>query len=485
MTAKGLALHWQILIGMALGALAGGLLQVGWGSRTVEQTDRLASPVNRFRSLDTPGRIELDYRTIDGREVRWVVDATEADGSAVPSLESLRAKDPLAHDLFESHGQSVARRWGNWCQRFGNLFLRALRMVSVPLIVCSLVSGVLSIGSLLGLRRMFLRTTAYYFITTLLAILTGQLLVNLIRPGISTERLSASAVAPSPATSVSEVLFSQLENFLPANPLGSIAEPNFLSVIAFSLFVAAAGLAVGGRPLATLQTLADDGLAIMMALTMAIVRFAPVGVMLLMAYVVATQGFGVFRALGWYVVTVALGLSIHAFITLPLIVWLVAGRPPWSFLRQLSPALLTAFSTASSNATLPVTMECVEQNAGIPNRVASFVLPLGATVNMDGTALYEAVAVMFIAQLHFGELMPISQQLVVATMALIASVGAAGIPHAGLVMMVIVLQAVGLPLEMQGIILAVDRLLDMGRTTVNVWSDACGCAVIDRFEHSD
>ena len=148
----------------------------------------------------------------------------------------------------------------------------------------------------------------------------------------------------------------------------------------------------------------------------------------------------------------------------------------------MSPALLTAFSSASSNGTLPLTLACVEERAKISNRVSSFVLPLGATVNMDGTALYEAVAVLFIAQLHFGESLPLSQQIIVAITALLASIGAAGIPHAGLVMMVIILQAVGLPVEMQGIIIAVDRVLDMCRTSVNVWSDSCGCAVVAHFE---
>ena len=148
----------------------------------------------------------------------------------------------------------------------------------------------------------------------------------------------------------------------------------------------------------------------------------------------------------------------------------------------MSPALLTAFSSASSNGTLPLTMSNVEHRAGISNKTASFVLPLGATINMDGTALYEAVAVLFIAQLHFGHNLELSQQIVVALTALLASIGAAGIPHAGLVMMVIILQAVGLPLEMQGVILAVDRVLDMCRTSVNVWSDSCGCAVVEFLE---
>jgi Na+/H+-dicarboxylate symporter len=222
-----------------------------------------------------------------------------------------------------------------------------------------------------------------------------------------------------------------------------------------------------------------------MAMTTAIIRLAPIGVFFLMGYVTSTQGIAVFQSLGWYVIAVALALAFHAMITLPLILKYVAKRNPREFARAMSPALLTAFSSASSNGTLPLTMSCVEDRAGISNRTGSFVLPLGATINMDGTALYEAVAVIFIAQLHFGANLPLSQQVVVALTALLASVGAAGIPHAGLVMMVIILQAVNLPVELQGIILAVDRVLDMARTSVNVWSDACGCAVIETLEDRD
>jgi Na+/H+-dicarboxylate symporter len=220
---------------------------------------------------------------------------------------------------------------------------------------------------------------------------------------------------------------------------------------------------------------------VMMNLTMAIIGLAPLGVLAYMIYATSTQGLEIFQTLAWYMLTVALALFVHALVVLPLIVRFVAGRSPLEFARSMSPALMTAFSTASSNATLPLTMTSVEKRAGVSNETSSFVLPLGATINMDGTALYEAVAVLFIAQATPGFEMTLGGQISVAVTALLASVGAAGIPHAGLVMMAIVLQAVGLPLEAQGIIIAVDRVLDMCRTTVNVWSDSCGCAVVDRF----
>jgi Na+/H+-dicarboxylate symporter len=216
-------------------------------------------------------------------------------------------------------------------------------------------------------------------------------------------------------------------------------------------------------------------------MTQAVIRLAPIGVFAFMLFATTTQGIEVFKTFAMYMLTVALALLLHAVVTLPLILWLVARKSPWEFAKAMTPALLTAFSTASSNGTLPLTITSVEERAGISNRISSFVLPLGATVNMDGTALYEAVAVLFIAQAYTGGL-TLDQQVIVAVTALLASVGAAGIPSAGLVMMTIVLQAVGLPLEAVGLIIAVDRVLDMARTSVNVWSDACGCAVLNRFD---
>ncbi len=218
-----------------------------------------------------------------------------------------------------------------------------------------------------------------------------------------------------------------------------------------------------------------------MRITDWVMMFAPIGVFALVAKVVAGTGFAAFVPLGWFAATVLLALGAHFLISLPLILWLVAGVHPLRHYRAMAPALLTAFSTASSSATLPVTMECVEKNAGVSNRTTSFVLPLGSTVNMDGTALYECVAALFIAQAYGVELSA-TQQFVVVMVALLTSIGVAGIPAASLVAISIVLAAVGLPPEGIGLILAVDRILDMCRTTVNVFSDSCGAVVIGRLQ---
>ena len=278
------------------------------------------------------------------------------------------------------------------------------------------------------------------------------------------------------------MLYEQVLKLIPDNPIAALADASFLSVISFTLAFSIFATLVGGKALETLRSLAESAMLVMMAMTMAIIQLAPLGVLFLMVYVTATQGPAVFASLAWYMLTVLSALAIHSLLVLPLILKLVARRKPLEYAKAMSPALLTAFSSASSNGTLPLTMANAEQRGGISNRVASFVLPLGATINMDGTALYEAVAVLFIAQLYYGFNLALSQQIIVALTALLASIGAAGIPHAGLVMMVIILQAVNLPLDMQGVILAVDRVLDMCRTSVNVWSDACGCAVVSRFQ---
>ena len=478
-----LALHWQILIGMIVGSILGLGLNFTASTRSVTVSSNLPPGITQATIRDSSTRTEIVYVDEANQRTRRVIDALSQDPASFRSLAYLQDSDPVAANIYLTHGQSLAKQLGGWFKRLGGLFLRMLQMVAVPLIVTSLLSGIMGLSAAGGVGRMFRRTISYYLATSMLAIVTGLMVVNVIRPGLGNANLAAGEANEFAATaSLGEFLFNQLEVIIPSNPLGALTEPNFLSVIAFTIAFGLFAIRVGGKTAEQVKDIASAGFEVMMGMTAAIIRLAPIGVLFLIAYVTATQGPAVFRALGSYVLAVAVALLIHATITLPLILKFVARRSPLEFARAMSPALLTAFSSASSNGTLPLTMSSVEQRAGISNRTGSFVLPLGATVNMDGTALYEAIAVLFIAQLHFGENLPLSQQIVVAITALLASIGAAGIPHAGLVMMVIILQAVGLPVEMQGVILAVDRVLDMARTSVNVWSDSCGCAVVERLE---
>ncbi|MGD9899208.1 MAG: dicarboxylate/amino acid:cation symporter [Calditrichaceae bacterium] len=361
----------------------------------------------------------------------------------------------------------------------GTIFLRALRMIIVPLIVSSIISGVTSIGSAENFGRMSLKTFTYYISTSLLAILTGLILVNLIQPGVGAE-LGFEKIPEELSANV-ERLGDTLLGIIPTNPLASMVNGDILPTIFFSLLF---GFFITRAPEPYNQKMTDffQGVfEVMMKLSHFIILFTPIGVFSLMAKIVAQTGTDVFLPLGGYMVTVILALTIHAVITLPALLYFIGGINPVSHVKAMSAALMTAFSTSSSSVTLPLTMDCIENNAGASNKVSSFVLPLGATINMDGTALYECVAAMFIAQVYGIEL-GFTQQFIVVLTALLASIGAAGIPMAGLVMMTIILGAVGLPLEGLGLILAVDRVLDMMRTSVNVWSDSCGTIIIARSE---
>jgi proton glutamate symport protein len=478
-----LQLHWQILIGMVLGAVIGIGVNGMLSQRDTELTEDLPPGIDRARVVVTADLIRVSWSGAEGVREHIVDPTGQAEGSVL-SVEDLALRSPVAAALVK-RAPSYAQTIGAWAKRIGGLFLRMLQMISVPLIISSLASGVLGLGGAARLRRMFGWTITYYIATSLLAIATGLLVTNIINPGLNSNLRLEASTAKVGSAGIVETMMTQVERMIPTNPIAAAADSSFLSIIVFTVVFSIFVLQIGGSTVERFKLLAEDTFQVMMRLTTAIIRLAPYGVMLLMLYVTATQGLAVFSALAWYFLAVTSGLTIHAFITLPLLYLLLVRRNPLDFMQAMMPALLTAFSSASSNAALPLTLNNLEERAGVSNKTSSFVVPLGATINMDGTALYEAVAVLFIGQLASGAGLSITDQIVIALTALLASVGAAGIPHAGLVMMAIVLQAVNLPLEYQGIILAVDRLLDMYRTSVNVWSDSCGTAVVDRLIQGD
>ncbi len=374
-------------------------------------------------------------------------------------------------------------------QKVGDLFLRLLQMLVVPLIVSSLITGVTGMGDLRTLGSIGGRAIAFYLTTSLLAILTGIVVVNLIEPGKGAELAlleggaTEGLITQAPG-GIGVVLWQQLEGMIPKNPLAAAAEGDMLPVIFFSLligiFISTAEHLHGSADAGIVRRFFSGLFDVMMQMTLFVVKFAPIGVFGFTLYAAAGKGPAAFKVLGWYVLAVFIALAIHATITLPTILRVLTGRSPIDYMRSMMTALVTAFSTASSNGTLPLTMQNAEE-AGVRPEVTSFVLPLGATINMDGTALYEAVAVLFIAQVY-GIDLSLAQQGLVAFTALLASIGAAGIPHAGMVMMVVVLNAVGLPTSAVALILAVDRILDMCRTAVNVWSDSIAAAVVNAKE---
>jgi Na+/H+-dicarboxylate symporter len=359
-----------------------------------------------------------------------------------------------------------------YAEFLAEIFLRLLRMAIMPLIITSIISGVVSVGDAIGLGRLGLKTFSYYVASSFFAILTGLVLVNIFRPGVGAD-IGLDEV-PEKVAAAEQSLTDLILHIIPENPFKAMATGDVLPVIFFSILF---GYFIT-------RSFFQAAFETMMKMTRFVVWTAPLGVFGIMARIVAKVGFGAFKTLGVYFVVVLLGLFIHACINLPLILRFVARINPLRHYRGMPTALLTAFSTCSSIVTLPLTMHAVTENSRVSRKVASFTLPIGATVNMDGTALYECVATIFIAQVYNIDL-SFSAQMIVVITALLASIGAASVPMSGLVMMSIILNAVGLPLEGVAIILAVDRILDMFRTTVNVLSDSVGAVVVARLEGED
>ena len=376
----------------------------------------------------------------------------------------------------------------------GDIFLNLLKMIVVPLVVTSVMSGILGLGDVRKLGKPGAAAVGYYLVTTLLAVIVGILVVNVIQPGAgidgpaevakaSAEEKMHGPADPNAPKTIGELLRSLTMLLFTDNLLKSAAEVQLLPLIVFAILFAGI-LTIRGQKSGALVDVIRQVNDALMDFVLLLMKLAPVGIFCLVA-----ARFGQanasghladeLRAIGKYMASVLIGLGIHGLVTLPLILWLFTKRNPYRFIGQMSKALLTAFSTASSSATLPVTIESAIDEAKISPKSVEFVTPLGATINMDGTALYEAVAALFIAQ-AFGIHLDLTGQIVVAITATLAAIGAAGIPEAGLVTMIIVLNAAKLPPEGMMLILSVDWLLDRFRTTINVFGDSVGAAVVER-----
>jgi len=371
----------------------------------------------------------------------------------------------------------------------GTLFINALKMLIVPLIMSSIIVGVAGIGGGGNLGRLGGKTLLFYGVTSTLAILVGLLLVNLIQPGIvngepardllaleTSTRAVAESVGSAAGAGGGGQLAQMFLSMVPPNIVSAAANGQMLGLIFFSVVFGYFMTRVGHEHGDAMYKFWDALFAIMMKITSWVMAFAPIGVFGLVARTVAQTGFDAARPLVVFSLTVLGALAVHALLTIPLLLRMVARVSPVALYRAAAPALLTAFSTASSSATLPITMDSMERRAGVSNRVSSFVLPLGATINMNGTALYECVAAIFIAQAYGLEL-SFGVQFVIVVTALVTSVGVAGIPSASLVAIAIILAAVGLPVEAIGVLFVFDRILDMARTAINILGD-CTCAVI-------
>lgn len=368
----------------------------------------------------------------------------------------------------------------------GTIFIRLLKMVIVPLVFSSIFCAMINLGTPEALGSMGRKAVGYYFVTTAIAVLFGLIFVNLINPGVGANLGSAGldnlSVHMAEKVSGNEGLYGTILKVVidavPSNPFNAFSESSILQIIVFAIFMGIVALYTPkeSKPVSNFLVSLES---MSMSLTQGIMKLAPLGIFVLMLDVMAKSGFEAIKSLSYYILTVVLGLTCHAIFLMGVACWR-HKKSPIFILKGLSAPLLTAFSTSSSAATLPITMSAVEENMGVNKDTAKFVLPLGATINMDGTALYESVAAIFIAQ-AYGIDLSISAQIIIFMTASLAAIGAAAIPGAGLITMSIVLGAVNLPLEGIGLILAVDRLLDMFRTTVNVFGDCVGTMVVDSF----
>jgi Na+/H+-dicarboxylate symporter len=363
----------------------------------------------------------------------------------------------------------------------GTLFIDLLRMVLIPLVFTSIVVGVANLRLHRQMNRVWQVTLCYFFATMAIAVVLGLAAANLFQPGSGLQiAMFQDAMQGFQATQMSLAdFFAQFLRSLFQNPIAALAQGNVLAVVIFALLLGIA-LVIGGERYRNILALMQEFLELILMLVGWIMRLAPLGIMALLLQLVATQDAQLLSTMIAFVAVVLGATLVHGLIVLPLILYLTTGVTPYQFWLGAREALITAVATSSSAATLPVTLRCVEQHLHVKRDVAGFVIPLGATMNMDGTALYEAIAALFIANL-IGIELTFAQQLIVFLTAMLAAIGAPGIPSAGMVTMVVVLQSVGLPVEAIAILMPVDRLLDTFRTMVNVEGDMVGSLVVQKW----
>jgi len=467
---KKIALHWQILIALIAAITYGVVFNTNY---EVREASLKRLKIEHIKSTPIPDQVIAQYAQLKGESYRTKAALKKAMEGQIQVDYKKYEKE-----LIQAAYYNPPIRYVSW---MGDVFMRALKMLIIPLVLSSLISGVSNLGGSENLGRLGLKTLSYYLITSTFAIITGLFFVNLLKPGVGADTSTEGMVdgLSKSADSIGDTLI----HIVPTNLFESLSKGDMLPIIFFAILFGFFITKVGDKARIYMTDFFNSLFDIMMKITMWIIRFTPIGVFGIVAKVIADQDdlLGLAARMGLYMLTVMLGLSFHAFITLPLLTKFLGKVNPIKHFKAVTTPLLTAFSTSSSGATLPLTMTAVEQNDGVSNKVSSFTLPLGATVNMDGTALYELVVAVFIAQ-AYGIDLSFGEQMIMVLTALLASIGAAAIPMAGMVMITVVLTVAGLPLEGIGLVLAVDRILDMFRTSVNVWSDTCGAVIIAKSE---
>jgi Na+/H+-dicarboxylate symporter len=383
----------------------------------------------------------------------------------------------VANAFFSTTVNSGLSKWV--LSPLGDIFLRAIKMLVVPLVLCSLITGVASIGDVKKLGRVGVRTVVYYTLTTALAITLALGIASIIKPGVGTA-LSLSQVKESVEAAEAPFIMDVFVNMVPTNPIEAMVKGDMLQIIVFAIIFGICITLIGKKvkPLLDIITEVNEVLLKMIGVIM---LAAPIGVFALISKVIMLQGTAVLIPLMNYLLTVALVLALQGVLVYGLALRVLGKVNPIKFYKKFWPVMLVAFSTSSSNATIPMNLETCEEKLGAPKSISSFTIPLGATINMDGTAAMQGVAAIFIAQL-IGVNLTMSQMLMVILTATLASVGTAGVPGAGVVMLSMVLQQVGLPLEGVALVLSVDRIVDMMRTTVNITGDAVATIIMSNME---
>jgi len=363
-----------------------------------------------------------------------------------------------------------------WVAPLGTLFINLIKMIIVPVVLASLIVGAAALGDIKKLGRVGAKIMSFYLLTTAFAVSFGLLLGVIMQPGKGLVVPAGTKVAAKVAPAISDVLV----NIVPTNVFSAMANADMLQVIVFAIFIGI-GITLVGEKAKPVEAFFDGMAEVTYKIIDVIMSLAPIGVFALIMPVVAVNGPKVLLPLATVIAAVYLGCILHMVVVYSGTVALLGGISPVRFFKGVFPAMLVAFSTCSSNATLPVNMKCTQENLGVKKDIASFCLPLGATVNMDGTALYQGVCALFVAQIYGVEL-NMGQYITIILTGTLASIGTAGVPGAGLIMLTMVLQSVGLPLEGIALVAGIDRVLDMIRTTVNITGDAAGCVIVNNSE---
>ena len=491
-----LKLHNKILLALILGALFGALFKVSKYKLEVAYVDRQGQTVRevieQWRSLELVDAGTGQSRGSFGPEDQLVILSSfsrlsKAEKKATALLVTFDAATPRRFEYLSSIEK--VKTIAVVIKPAGTIFIRLLMFVAIPLVLASLLVGAASLGDIRKVGRIGGKTLVFYLITIVSAITLGLVLVNWIQPGTridpdSREKLMVEFkgnVQEKIDQGLSVDLVDMLVRIVATNPIKALADGEMLQIIFFALMVGIS-LTLIPKPKAAHVVAFFDGFSeLMIKMVDLIMKIAPFGVFALISATVGEFGFDILRTLLWYVGTVLLGLLLHQFITLGFLVKVFGGMNPLHFFKGIKEVMLIAFSSSSSAATLPVNMECCEKNLGVPKEITSFVLPLGATVNMDGTSMYQAVATVFIAQVY-GLDLGLTAQLTILFTAVLASVGTAPVPGIGIVMLLIVLRSVNVPEEGIALILGVDRLLDMCRTVLNVSGDAVVSVIMAKQE---